>query len=68
MKITVTLSVLFVLFVSIAVTGVTGEHKATLPGHTAVVYSVAFSPDGNTIASGSADGTVRLWSSHLPLP
>ncbi|KAF7349660.1 WD40 repeat-like protein [Mycena sanguinolenta] len=28
---------------------------------TAVVYSVAFSPDGSHIVSGSADETVRLW-------
>ena len=30
-------------------------------GHTHYVNSVAFSPDGQTIVSGSGDNTVRLW-------
>ncbi|CUA70836.1 Lissencephaly-1 homolog [Drosophila willistoni] [Rhizoctonia solani] len=35
-------------------------------GHTKAVYSVAFSPDGNYIVSGSDDDTVRMWNARKP--
>jgi WD40 repeat protein len=38
-----------------------GVELRTLAGHTGYVYSVAFSPDGGLLASGSYDGTVILW-------
>ena len=39
----------------------TGEELRRLKGHRAEVYSVAFSPEGTTLASGSGDDTIRLW-------
>lgn len=38
----------------------------TLEGHTDFVHSVEFSPDGQTLASGSEDGTIKLWNLHEP--
>ncbi|KIJ31651.1 hypothetical protein M422DRAFT_185684 [Sphaerobolus stellatus SS14] len=39
-----------------------------LQGHTDMVCSVSFSPDGRYIASGSDDHTVRLWSVETGMP
>ena len=35
----------------------------SLRGHDGAVFSVKWSPDGQTLASGGADGTIRIWSS-----
>ena len=34
---------------------------ATFEEHTGNVYSVAFSPDGTTLASGASDPSIKLW-------
>ena len=40
----------------------TGQEIKTLVGDSGYVYSVAFSPDGKTVVSGSLDENIKLWS------
>jgi eukaryotic-like serine/threonine-protein kinase len=39
------------------------ERRGVLRGHTDLIYAVAIHPDGDRVASGSWDGTIRLWDS-----
>ncbi len=63
------LTLVFSLFLP-TLNGITQDARlrATLKGHTDFVSSVAFSPDGRTLASGSWDNTIRLWNPHTLQP
>jgi hypothetical protein len=40
----------------------TEEEVASLKGHTDSIWTLAFAPDGKTVATCSRDGTVKLWN------
>ena len=40
----------------------TGERVGELSGHKQSVRSVAFTPDGRTLATASSDGSLKLWN------
>jgi eukaryotic-like serine/threonine-protein kinase len=46
----------------------TGKEKTVLQGHTGLVWSAAFSPDGSRIATDAQDRTVRLWMTATGAP
>jgi ribosome assembly protein 4 len=41
---------------------------STMPGHTEAILHVSYSPDGQHLASGGGDTTVRFWDVNTSLP
>lgn len=45
----------------------TGQHTASLTGHTSEIAGLSWSPDGTWLATAATDHTVRFWSTRSPL-
>lgn len=42
--------------------------SSDLPGHQQAIVCVTFSPDGNLLATGSGDATIKIWDPKSQLP
>ena len=60
--------VLLAVLLAVWMVGSSNESEAaeplTLKGHSSLVFSVSFSPDGKRIVSGSNDRTLKVWDAQ----